>query len=344
MSKALSYSGINTKVKAMGANLIRMEDYQKIANFDTTADFIAFLKNHSGYREIFMHYNEHELHRFDAERIFINGFYQDYSKIYHFANEAQRKNLEILFFRHEVNVIKNYIRHLYNEESTYDLSMFQHFFDQHSQVNVIALANAKSMEDFIRSLQGTEYYPLLYQIKNSNRTSSFDYEIHLDIYYFKRIWKKKDKLLRGDTLKAFIRQAGTEIDLLNIMWIYRSKMMYEIAPADILSYIIPVNYKLSKEQLIRLVKASTFDEYLTILKSTHYHTLVDSFLNKTTEETCQSILNKIYRQNLMKYPASMNTVNYYLHRKEKEISRLTTALECIRYGLDPQEKLKYILT
>ena len=51
----------------------------------------------------------------------------------------------------------------------------------------------------------------------------FDYEMQLDIHYYKEVWKLKDKLLNGDTLKAFTECIGTEIDLLNIMWIYRSK-------------------------------------------------------------------------------------------------------------------------
>lgn len=343
MGSALSYSGINTKVKAMGANLICTEEYQKIANFDSTSDFIAFLKNHPGYREIFMHYDEHELHRFDAERIFINGFYQDYSKIYRFANEDQRKDLKIIFFRHEVNVLKNYIRLLYNEEATYDLSMFQQFFDKHSQIQVSALAGAGSIEEYIRGLKDTEYYPMLTKLQGKNNVSSFDYEIQLDIYYFKRIWKLKEKLMKGDTLKAFVRYMGTQIDLLNIMWIYRSKVIYDVNMGDVLFYVIPVNYKLSKDQLIKLAKASTFDEFVSTLQSTYYKPITSSLIDGTIENTYQSIITKMFKQNQMKYPASMNTVNFYLHRKETEISRLTTALECIRYNLAPQEKLNYIL-
>ncbi len=343
MNSMLSYSGINTKIRAMSSKLISREDYQKIANLDTMADFIAFLKNHPGYRDIFRKYDEHSMHRFDAERIFIYGFYSDYTRIYRFANQAQRNDLELIFLRHEVTILKNCIHHIYNEEFTLDLSLFQEFFDRHSKFNITALASSRNMEEFIRQLKDTEFYPLFMKLQNSSVTNPFDYEMQLDIYYFKRMWKIRGKLVSGNTLKAVTNRLGTEIDMLNIMWIYRSKVMYDINSADLLSYIIPVTYKLSREQLMKLVKAATLEEYTAVLKTTHYKDVLPSLADGTIERAYQSILNKLYKENKSKYPASMSSVNYYLYRKESEIARLITALESIRYGLEPKEKLKYIL-
>ncbi len=343
MKNMLSYSGINTKIRAMSSNLISRDEFQKLAGLDSTVDFITFLKNHPGYHEIFKKYDEHELHRFDAERIFIYGFYHDYAKIYRFANQDQRRDLELIFLRHEVTILKNCIHRIYNNETTYDLSLFKEFFDRHSDFDINALSSSRSLEEYIRQLKDTEFYPMFAKLQNSSAVNTFDYEMQLDIYYFKRMWKIKGKLVHGDTLKAVTDRLGTEIDLLNIMWSYRSKITYDINPADLLSYVIPVNYKLSKDQLVKLIKATTLDEFFTLLKTTYYKGIIPSLVDGTIEVTYNNILNKIYKEYKAKYPASMTAVNYYLHQKESEIARLTTALECIRYGLDPKERLKYIL-
>lgn len=342
MDTLLSYSGINTKIRAMCSRLITREDYQRLANLDTTADFIAFLKQHPGYSDIFRKYDEHELHRFDAERIFIYAFYNDYAKIYRFANQSGRRDLELFFLRHEVTLLKNCIHRIYHEDTTYDLSLFQEFFDRHSKINITALASSRSMEEYIRQLKGTEYYPLFQKLWDASVTNPFDYEMQLDIYYFKRIWKIKGKLVKGNTLKAVTERLGTEIDLLNIIWVYRAKLMYDINSADLLSYVIPVNYKLSKEQLFRLIKSSTLEEYGAILKTSYYKDIVPFLSDESIEYAYHNLIDKIYKVNKAKYPASMSSVNYYLHQKEVEIVRLTTALECIRYKLDPKETLKYI--
>lgn len=344
MNNLLSYSGINTKVRAMESNLISMDEYNKIANLETVADFIAFLKNHPGYREIFNRYDEHEIHRGDAERILINGLYLDYAKIYRFANEEQRKDLALLFFRYEINILKSCIRLVYNQEDDdYDLSWFNEFFNKHSKINVTALAASKSMDEYITHLKGTEYYSLFIKMQNLTNVSSFDYEMQLDIYYFRKTWKLKDKVLTGDSLKAFTYRNGMEIDLLNIMWIFRSKAIYDMSATDILALIIPINYKLSREQLIKLANSSSMDEFQSILQGSYYKFIYHPLSEGSMESEYKRVITKIYKLNTRKYPMSMATVYNYLYQKESEISRLTTALECIRYALDPQEKLKYIL-
>lgn len=343
MNTMLSFNGINTKIKAMSKNLISKEDYQAIANFDSVADFIAFLKLHPGYREIFERYDEHLLHRFHAERFFILSFYNDFAKIFRFANQEQRKDLELVFLRHEITILKDCIHYIYNKESNYDLSTVQLFFNRHSNINVTALFASQNLEEYVMQLKNTEFYPLFIKLQSIPDATPFDYEMNLDIYYFKRIWKSKNRMVKGDTLKGVTERLGVEVDLLNIMWIYRSKAMYNLNVEDILSYIIPINYRLTKEQLLKLISSATTEEYASLLNQTHYKHVWISLQEGTMEQTYTNILIKIYKDNKVKYPASMSAVNYYLFHKEVEISRLTTALECIRYGLDSKEKMKYIL-
>ncbi len=343
MNHLLSYSGINTKVRAMEANFISIDDYYKISTFENVSDLIAFLKNHPGYKEIFSHYEEHELHRADAEKLFINGLYHDFTKIYRFADKSQRRDLDLIFFRYEVNILKACLRLIYNSEHNYDLSIFYPFFAKHSSINLNALAASRSIDEYINNLKGTPYHALLVKVQNSSHASSFDYEMQLDIYYFKRTWKLKNKVLSGDSLKSFTDRLGTEIDLLNILWIFRCKVTYDMPPTDILSYIIPISYKLPKDQLIKLANSATLDEFYVIVRNSHYKSFTTSLQDKTMESAYKSILNRIYRRNRQRYPNSTATINHYLFQKDKEIAGLTTAIECIRYKLDPQLSLKYIM-
>ncbi|MDF2539906.1 MAG: hypothetical protein K0S76_2927 [Herbinix sp.] len=343
MNSSLSYSGINTKVKAMSSKLISRDDFQKIYNLETVADFIAYLKKHPGYHDLFQKYDEREIHRGEAERVFINGLYLDYTKIYRFSNDEQRQDLELIFFRYEVNVLKACIRLIHNNESAYDLSLFHPFFTKHSQINVNPLSSSKSMEEYINNLKGTEYYSMLSKLSNKSGLSSFDYEMALDVYYFTKSWKLKDKILKGNNRKAFTLRMGTEIDLLNIMWIYRSKKMYDMGAAEIFTYLIPVNYKLTIAQLTKLISSVTLDEFMNLLSTTKYKDFVTHLRNGTMEHEYSRIINKIFLYNITRYPASMTVVNYYLFRRDMEIGRLTSALECIRYGLELKKKQEFIL-
>lgn len=342
MNTLISYSGINTKVKAMSQRLLSKNDIQQIISLESVPDFIAFLKKHPGYHDLFQKYDEREVHRGEAERVFINALYLDYTKIYYFASDKQRKDLELIFFRYEVNVLKACIRLIHTNEKYYDLSLFNQFFTKHSPIDLAKLTASRSMEEYISNLKGTQYYELLTKLNSKTGLSSFDYEMALDIYYFTKSWRLKEKALRGNNRKAFTFRLGKEIDLLNIMWIYRSKRMYDMSAADILTYLIPVNYKLTAQELSRLISAVTLDEFLHLLLTTKYKNFVAFLKDGTIEYEYDSIINKIFHYNMKKYPASMTAVNYYLYRKDKEIGLLTTALECIRYGLDIKKKQEYL--
>ncbi len=339
----LSYGGIVTKIKAMEAGLISNEEYQTIAELESTADFIAFLKNRPAYNKIFNNYDEHKIHRGQAERVFINSLYLDFSKIYEFANLAQRKYLDLLFFRYEVNILKSCLQMVYTNTDGYDLGLFTSFFNRHSEINVTALAGSCSMEEYIHNLKDTQYYTLFSNLQNTAATSPFDYQMQLDIYYFKKSWRLKDKLLNGDNLKTITHCFGSEIDLLNILWLYRSKRFFSLRPADSYGYVIPLTYKLTRGKLMQLMETITTEEFISVIKTTYYKKLSPSLEDGSVETACQKLLAKLYKDNLSRFPASMSPVNYYLFYKQNEIRRLTTALECIRYKLGPQDTLKYVM-
>jgi V/A-type H+-transporting ATPase subunit C len=326
----------------MSTKLISHDDLQKISNIETVADFIAYLKKHPGYHDLFQKYDEREVHRGEAERVFINGLYLDYTKIYRFANDEQRQDLELIFFRYEVNVLKACIRLIKTHESAIDLSLFHPFFTKHSQIDVNKLSASRTMDEYINNLKDTEFYNLLSKLHQKPGLSSFDYEMALDIYYFTKSWRLKDKILKGNNKKALTLRLGTEIDLLNIMWIYRSKKMYDMNSADIFTYLIPINYKLTIAQLTKLIGAVTLDEYMNLLTTTKYKYFIPYLKNGTMEHEFDRIINRIFLYNITRYPASMTVVNYFLFRKDKEIGLLTSALECIRYGLEQKKKLEYL--
>lgn len=344
INNLLAYSGIVTKTKAMGKWLITLEDYEKISNLPTVADFVVFLKNQSGYKELFANCDEHSLHRNQVEHMLINSLYLDYSKLFRFANDNQRNLLNFLFFRYEVNILKSCLQQVFDSNSTYDLASFEPFFAKHSDLNLKQLSEAKNLDEFILNLKGTEYFALFQKISKVDAVSTlYDYETQLDIYYYTKVWKLCKNQLKGTEQKAMKDTIGKQIDLLNMMWIYRSKKYYNVESAKIYSSIIPICYKLTHKDLHRMVEASSIEEFLAILKASPYVPKGMDLHQTSIEFIYRQILNKAYNDNRHRNPTSMSTLFYYLHLKEQEINRLTIALECIRYSLNPSETLKYIL-
>ena len=192
------------------------------------------------------------------------------------------------------------------------------------------------------NLKDTEYYEPLNKLKESGNASLFDYDLALDLYYFQALWSKQRRNLKKQELEIFKRDYGTKIDLLNIQWIYRAKKYYHLLPPDIYSLTIPVHYRLNIEEFKALVEAPSVEQFEAKLRESYYEKRYRYTGAKTLEQFYKDCLRDLYLRDRRRNPYSIATISTYLFLKEEEIYKLTTALECIRYGLTSRETLGYL--
>lgn len=342
MSGLMSYSGMTTKVRALKSNLVTKEQYRELSALSSVSDIAAFFKRHPAYRDIFANINEQEIHRGEIEELLTQAQYKDFHKLYRFANMEQRKFLSMYYSQYEVAVIKRCLRNTFDQKTALtNYRPYQEFFLLFSKFDIVNLGNSESLEELISKLKGTDYYQPLIRVYDSQKTTLFDYELALDLFYFSRQWKDKDKYLRGQDKKFITESLGTKIDLLNIQWVYRAKKFYHMTAADIYALVIPIHYKLKKTELMRLVEAETLDDFMTAVKATYYKKY-EEIDRAGLEDSYVKILTYINAANGKRYPYSVAMINYYLYSKQRELDNLTTTLECIRYGMGTSEILKIL--
>lgn len=336
----LTYSGITTKVRAMESRLLTDGQFREMAELEDVRSAADYLKQLPAYTEIFSDLDDSRLHRGYIEQLLTRSEYRDFTKLYRFSSLSQRKFLDLYFMHYEIDIIKQILRHVINHQAaTLDLSMFQEFFDKHSDIDLVALAESESLQDFIARLEGSVYHGLLTRLSDNEHVSIFDYELQMDLLYFKSVWNVKTKVLTKKEQAILEECFGCRLDLLNIQWIYRSKRYYSLPDADIYALLIPVRYRLKAPQVQQLVEASTPDEFYQVLKNTAYGRLPDTDLNDRpdVEVLYHQILNRIYNNTSRKYPYSIAVLDSYLYFKEVEMQKIITTIEGIRYGLSANE-------
>ena len=343
MTNSLTYGGIITKVKAMSSHLVKEADFKRIVELDSIAELINYLRTKPSYEQIFKDVNETTIHRGQIEELMKTSLLMDFGKIYTFGTREQRAFLDVFFLRYEVNILKECLELIYNQKNTLHLAEFQPFFEKHSELNITALAECESLDEYISYLKDTKYEAILSNLHNSNNTISLsDFEAQLDIFCYQRIWKMLNKNFKGKEKKRMLTLFGTQIDILNIMWIYRSKKFYDVSAKEIYLTIIPIHFHLRKEQIVKLVESSGVTEFLSALQTTYYSYLEKEYAKGSIESIYSEQMHKNYKQLLRSASHSMLNVLYYLFLKEEELDHVTTALECIRYNLEPDEAMKYI--
>ncbi len=343
MGSLLSYSGLSTKIRAMQSKLIGEAQYQEIAQMDSVPQIVAYLKKQPGFADLWADLDENRLHRGDIEKLLVHTIHQNFTKLYRFANPSQRTFMALYFKRYEIAVMKECLRKVFDQgHAQLDLSLFKEFFDRHSKLDIEKLTSSATVEEFVNHLEGSEYYAPLKKLGNDFNPQIFDYGMALDQYYFANIWSVKEKLFKKRDLEEITRAYGNKFDMLNLQWIYRSKKYYHMQPTDIYALLIPVHYRLSRQEISALVEAPDPEEFRRVLEGTYYKKRFPELAPEKLEEFYTLNLKTILESEARKYPHSVIMIYSYFYHKEHEVDRLTTAIECVRYGLSPAETMDYI--
>jgi len=343
MGNVMTYSGITVKIRAMQAKLLKDGDYEQIASMRSVPEVTEFLKEKPAYEKYLEEMDSTLYHRGNVEKILYQSLFDDYSRIFRFGGPQQKQFLKTYWKRYEVDVINYCLRIVFNHyQIPFDLDYKKEYFDRYSQISIDALVTSKNVEQLVDNLAGTEYYEPLKKIREMETATLFDYDMALELYYFITLWKRQKRLLKGKELKLYARDCGTKIDLLNLQWVYRAKKYYHMLPPDIYSLTIPIHYRLSVKEYKTLVETPSLEEFLRQAENTWYARKYDFGDGRTMEQTYKDCLRHLYLADRRQNPYSVASIYTYLYLKEEEIDKLTTALECIRYGLPRSETLAYM--
>lgn len=345
----MTYSSISAKIKAMKGQLLKESDYYTIASMQSVPEFLAWLRTVPSYTKLFDRIPDTDLHRGEIEKLLPLVLYEDYSRIYTFAGPDQRKFLKVYFKRYEILTIKVFLHMIFDHRDiSFDVSLLPPHFMKQASMDLHALARCRSLDEFFETIRGTDYYALLGSLKGKSGINLFDYELALDIYFFRYLWKLKDKELKSSELKEITKIYGAQIDLLNILWIYRSKRFYQVEISQMYTNLIPIHYRLTVPFIRRLIECESLTEYRELLGRSFYGKALASIESSARDsdsaltEMYNHLMKKLRRSAARKYPYSLAVIDEYLFLREEETSRLTTAMECIRYGLSADEILKYV--
>lgn len=343
MGNVMTYSGITVKIRAMQAKLLKDGDYEQIASMRSVPEVTEFLKEKPAYEKYLEEMDSTLYHRGNVEKILYQSLFDDYSRIFRFGGPQQKQFLKTYWKRYEVDAINYCLRIVFNHyQIPFDLDYKKEYFDRYSQISIDALVASKNVEELVDNLAGTEYYEPLKKIREMETATLFDYDMALELYYFTALWKRQKRLLKGKELKLYARDCGTKIDLLNLQWVYRAKKYYHMLPPDIYSLTIPIHYRLSVKEYKTLVETPSLEEFLRQAENTWYARKYDFGDGRTMEQTYKDCLRHLYLADRRQNPYSVASIYTYLYLKEEEIDKLTTALECIRYGLPRSETLAYM--
>jgi len=340
----LKYSQVNTKARALFSKLLTQSDYGELLGKSSVREVAAYLKKHAGYGAFLSEINENTIHRAELEQELKASLYVDFIKLNRFLGGAAKELLKAAFLRFEVEDLKMLFRIVYTGEGNEILKNSLIFLKTYSKLNFEKLSASKDISGVIEALRGSEYYKVLSPFLNvSNRQSLFDIEVSLDLHYFMKILMLKEKLLSGADRKSVIKTFGTEIDINNILMIYRCKRFFNMGKELTFKYVIPYWHRLTKDQLVGLSESNDINEFKAKVSKTVYAGIFKPDEENLWEANSMHYMYRMYRSQLHQGSFNLGTVTAYLHLKEIDIRNIITLIEGIRYKLSKEEIRSYLI-
>ena len=341
-SRLTAYSGMTTKIRAMKKRLLSPAQYEEITHFSTVSELIGFLQTIPSYAGVLASIDPSLAHRGEVESRMTFSTYSDFSKIYHFAGNSQKRYLEFYFMKYEIAILKACMRNIMDSRTEVDPVLTDQHFKRHTKINVDKLTASVTIEEFIENLAGTIYEKALKNIQQLENPILFDYEMSLDLFFFSYIWNHQDIFVPKGEKKYFRDNFGSQMDLLNILWIYRCKNYYTLSDSQIYSILVPVYYNLDKSDIKSFVEADNNNELFELINNCYYGRIYGFDSSKSMESQFGEILNIINMKTFKDAPYSLASINAYFHLKNLEVAKVVTAMECIRYGYKPEVIAQYI--
>ena len=341
MNGLLAFSGVNTKIRAMQKNFITEEGYREIVSLPDVPSVINYLRKYPCYRAEFERMSETELHRGNVEFLLGNSVYEDYAKIYHFCNEDQKKFLREYARRYAIKYLKTCLSYAFiGKTPNPNVYLYRWFYDKYTPLDMDALFHSTTVESTLEALKGTEYYPVLSKVHENPEAQLFDYETALDMYHFRTMWNNRKKLFSKEGCEVIASGFGTKFDLLNIWYIHRARQNFHMSEADTYALTIPILYKLSSQNIREMVEAETEEAFRTALDKTFYGRRYTEFGPQNLGDLYEYVGRHVLDVEAKKYPNSIAVMYRYLYVKEVQDAALTAAIECVRYGLPPDEAME----
>lgn len=336
MGSLIQYSGISTKIRAMERWRIKPEQFEKMAALESVPEAVRFLRSLPPYDKIFSGVEDKELHRGRIEQLLNLAQYQDFASLYQFANMKQRRFLDLYFMHYEIGIVKTCLRNGAGHcEEAQELLGFKEFFDRHSSVDLERLSQCRSIDEVIAGLKGTIYYGPLENLRQKGQAVLPACETAVDMLYFKTVWKIKEKYLSGQEKRDLTQCFGTRMDMLNLQWICRAKKYYHLPEGEIYAMIIPISLHLKKTEIRAMAQAEDVEQVYGIIQNSWYGRLDLGILEKgqSLEGPSREVIDRIYELTSRKEPYSASVLNSYLYFKEREIEKIITTIERVRYGV-----------
>ncbi len=338
----MRYPGLMAKVKSLNSKILTLDEIDRFIAAKDLSELIRIMKENPKY-SLSKEKDLTKLHRRDIEVLLKTKMIDDFYNIFFYLPAEGKKFFKFMEKRFELENIKYVFRLLHGGNAVDETKFFP---VKYPCIDPKKLLSLRTLEDLLKLLKDSMYYSAIESVyENYNKTKRVELFLNaLDLWYLTKMKNVLKSLpgYGGGLRKIFY----TQIDLTNIEWIYRAKILFGFESHEALNYIIPIQGKLTKEELTKLASSKDVDDFMNNLALTQY----GKYFQKIPKEDLSYLFQRVAYRVLLDCAKSLlahtdnglDVLGGYLYVREYEYMDMVMIIESKRYSI-PKEKAQSFL-
>lgn len=311
-------------------------------NCHSISEIARQLSYSESYGEYLKHISSSDVRRYELEAVLSMVPLYEALRYRHYLRSRRWDLVRAWKLRYEADILKRIFRLLLGNISSRDVIRERIRAIPDLSFPAEELLEAGDFDEVLSLLKQTVYYRVLSDpVSNmlSQKSTLFPVEMALDRYVMNSFLSLLPRIERAEK-RQLLTLLGTGTELMNIYWIYRSRLFFNMKPEEIMARLIPFNYRLRRRFMNNLAFSSFPGEFMKLLESSPYLSIF-----RVPEEAGKGEAELIIERNIKRFQwdecmrifrtgvPGIHSLMAYLYLREFEVGDLITIIEDVRYDL-----------
>jgi len=344
MSKAAS-NAIITKAKAIYGRRLMPTDYAELSKKNSVGDVAEYLKNSSKFQDILQDVQESAVHRGQLEELIKKANFNYVIRLIKFIDSRDKGFYEMNIIRRETDILLSAAHSVISGEYQIAIAELPIYFIRHASFDIVELSKAKTFPNLLEVVKNTPYYHVLlpFSMMSLDELNHAVLERAFQEYYYDTVFHRIGKLYKGKLLEDLRNIFLTNIELLNIIKIYRMKKFYHASNNVIEASLLLKYSRISRMKMMELISLSNPSDILKYMHHSEYKTYTDKDEYVYIEYLADQLKYNLAKR-FMNYSFDAPTVfAAYVILSEIEQQNIFNIIEGIRYELEESEIKKMLI-
>lgn len=325
-----------TEARAMYANLLTDEDREKLAGLHHPDELVAFLGRSAAWRPVSASLPPIGATDAQFSEALSRCVYEDYERLYRFANDASKEFLLFMSYEAELRAILSALRRLSDKSLAEEIRLPSQAARLLRGVDIERLKKAATFQELTEAVRGSMYYPVLSAMELDPKTGMPDISaaaLQLSAHYYHALDRHLRHGYRGPSRQELAKTVSFRTDMLNISFLLRLRRFG--TPAErAMKLLLPLHGALSPEAERRILQAGSDEEAMAEIRASRVGRWLAGVEGGSPEQRMRAAETAYYRK-VMHGPPTLCVVDAFLTLKENEADMLRRVFIALQYGLSP---------